>query len=137
MKIMSKKRTMSGSIALTKLIHVPFEMKGKNDKMVKGIFIPIEPNCLVTGKEKNGATPLYLPLSMVFNDERDENGQDGFFSQQGNVKWKDATEEQKEKFKNLPILGNFIDWSKGGSKDENSGAASKEVYTPDSDDLPF
>lgn len=132
------KAKMSGSIALTKLVHVPFEMTGQSGNKVKGIFIPIEPNHLVVGKVKDGVTPLYLPISMVFKDERDENGQDGFFSQQGNVPWKDATDEQKELFNKLPILGNFIDWTRGQNSDDNSGSASTETFTPDSTKpLPF
>ena len=132
------KKTLSGSITLTKLVHVAFEVDSSKEKgkKVKGIFIPIEPNYLVVGKEKEGKTPLYLPVNIIMHEERNENGQDGMISQQGNVKWKEATDEQKEIFNKLPILGNVIDWSRG-NHDENSGAASTETFTPQSNDLPF
>lgn len=130
------KKTLSGSLALTKLIHVSMEVNGKNGK-VKGLFIPIEQNYFVVGKEKDGVTPIYMPIQIVMHDERNENGQDGFVSQKGNVKWKDATEAQKEEFNKLPILGNVIDWSKGGDSNDTGGAASTNVFDPESDDLPF
>ena len=130
------KKTLSGDIALTKLIHVAMEVKGKNGP-VKGIFIPIEQNCLVVGKEKDGKTPIYMPIQLVFHDQRNDNGHDGFISQKGNIKWKEATEEQKKKFNELPILGNFIDWSKGAESNDTGGAVSDKVFTPESDDLPF
>lgn len=125
-------RRLSGSIALTKLIHVPYEVKGKSGKMVKGIFIPIEPNHLVEGKE--GA--LYANINVVIKDEEDQYGQHGFISQTVDSKvYKAATDAEKEEFKKLPILGNLKDFSGGGN--DNSGAASTNVFTPDSDDLPF
>lgn len=130
------KKTLSGSIALTKLKHVPFEMKGQSGKMVKGIFIPIEANHLTVGKEKEGANPIYININIIVKNETDEYGQNGFISQQGNIKWSDCTDEQKEIFKNLPILGNVKDWL-AGSGDDNSGAASTETFTPESNDLPF
>jgi hypothetical protein len=129
------KKTLSGSLALTKLLHVPMEANGKNGK-VKGLFIPIEANHFVVGKEKDGVTPIYMPINIVMFEERNENGQDGLVSQQGNVKWKEATDAQKEVFKKLPILGNVIDWSKGGDGNDNAGAASTETFAPD-DKLPF
>lgn len=134
---MSKKKTMSGSLTLTKLIHVPFEMTGKSGNKVKGLFVPLEQNCFVIGKEKDGVNPVYMPIQIVFHDERDDNGNDGYIRQQGNVKWKEATDEQKEKFNSLPFLGNFIDWSKGGERNDTVGAASQQTFTPESDDLPF
>ena len=132
------KKTLSGSIALTKLVHVPFEMPSSKEKgkMIKGIFIPTEPNFLKEGKEKEGVKPIYVNINIIVKDETDEYGQNGFISQQGNIKWSECSDEQKEIFKKLPILGNVKDWS-AGSGDDNSGAASNETFTPQSDDLPF
>jgi len=131
------KKTLSGSLALTKLIHVAMEVKGKSGNKVKGLFIPIEQNYFVLGKEKDGAIPIYMSIQIVMHEERDEHGQDGFISQKGNIKWKETTDAQKEAFNKLPILGNVVDWSKGNNSDDNTGAASENVFTPESDDLPF
>lgn len=125
-------RRLSGSIALTKLIHVPMEVTGKSGNKVKGIFIPIPQNHLVEGKE--GA--LYANINVVIKDEEDQYGQHGFISQTVDSKiYKAATDTEKEEFKKLPILGNLKDFSGGGN--DSSGAASTNVFTPGSDDLPF
>lgn len=125
-------RRLSGSIALTKLIHVPMEVTGKSGNKVKGIFIPIPQNHLFEGKE--GA--LYANINVVIKDEEDQYGQHGFISQTVDSKiYKAATDTEKEEFKKLPILGNLKDFSGGGN--DSSGAASTNVFTPDSDDLPF
>lgn len=124
-------RRLSGSLAITKLIHVPMEVNGKSGK-VKGIFIPTDVNHLVQGKE--GA--LYLNINAVIKDEEDQYGQHGFVSQTvDSKKYKNATDAQKEEFQKLPILGNLKDFSGGGN--DNTGAASEKVFTPDSNDLPF
>lgn len=126
-------RRLSGSIALTKLIHVRMEVTGNSGNKVPGIFIPTEQNNLVKGKE--GA--LYMNINVVTKTEEDQYGQHGFISQTVDSKvYKTATDEQKEEFKKLPILGNLKDFSGGGGND-NSGAASDNVFTPESDDLPF
>lgn len=125
-------RRLSGSIAITKLIHVPMEVTGKSGNKVPGVFIPTEQNHLVKGKE--GA--LYANINVVIKKEADQYGQHGFISQSVDSKiYKAATDEQKEEFKKLPILGNLKDFSGGGN--DNSGAASDNVFTPESDDLPF
>lgn len=125
-------RRLSGSIALSKLIHVPFEMTGKSGKKVKGIFIPIENNHFVEGKE--GA--LYMNVNVVIKVEADQYGQHGFISQSvDSKKYKAATDAEKEAFKKLPILGNLKDFE--ASSNDNIGAASQQTFTPESDDLPF
>jgi len=127
------KRNLSGSIALTKLKHVIMEKKGKSG-MVKGLFIPIDVNYLKT--DKNGA--LYININVVVNDEANEYKQHGFISQQGNKKWGDCSDEEKETFKKLPYLGNLKDFSGDRTANDNSGAASTEQFSADGDDdLPF
>jgi len=126
------KRILSGSIALSKLVHVKMEVDGKKGK-VPGIFIPTANNHLVIGKE--GA--LYLPVSVIVRNEADQYGQHGFIAQSVDSKvWKASTDEQKEVFKKLPVMGNIKDFS--GDSNDNTGAASEETYTPgDGKDLPF
>ena len=123
----------SGNINLFALQHVKMELPSGIDKgkMVQGIFIPIEVNCLEHRKEDK------VPkLNILFNTVPTPNkDQDGFIGQQGNVKWKLATDAQKEIFNNLPILGNVKEWK--GTSDGVNNEASNETFTPQSDDLPF
>jgi len=126
------KRNLNGSIELTKLIHVKMEMKGQSGNLVKGIFIPFEPNYVIKGK-KGGA---YINIINFINDEVDQYGNIASIKQSVDSKtYKDADEEEKKKLKELPYLGNLKDFSGSGS--ENEGAASESVFTPESDDLPF
>lgn len=125
-------RNFSGSLALSKLKHVVMEKKGKSG-MIKGIFIPIAANNLVEGKE--GA--VYMPCRVVTKAEEDTYGQHGFISQSvDSTVYKNASDDQKEEFKKLPILGNIKDFGGGGDAAAASGAASNNVLTED-DDLPF
>lgn len=123
----------SGSIALSKLQHVLMKKKGKKGKEIKGIFIPIDQNCLVKGDE--GA--IYMNISIITKSPQDQYGQNGFIAQNGNKKWSEASEKDKAKFKELPILGNIKDFedSKGSSND-TSGKVSDTEYNEE-DDLPF
>lgn len=124
-------KKFSGSIALSKLKHVIMTKKGKKGD-VRGLFIPIKENFLVEGKE--GA--VYMAVNVITKSPQDEFGQNGFISQNGNKKWSEASEKEKEKFKALPILGNiknFEDTQSSGSSD----ASGKAGEVSEDDDLPF
>lgn len=124
-------KTLSGSIALTKLTHVIMEKKGK-DGLVKGIFIPIDLNQLDT---KDAA--VYLPVRITVKDEQDNYGQNGFISKsvKREKKWSEMTDSEKETEKSFtPILGNIKDFGSGGN--DSSGAASA-APVGEEDDLPF
>ena len=125
-------KNYSGSIALTKLKHVVMEKKGKGGKKVKGLFIPIEANILEEGKEN----AIYMAVRVIARNEADQYGQHGFISQSApSAVYKAATEEEKEEFKKLPILGNIKDFS---ASDENNNAAAETTFDADGDDdLPF
>lgn len=131
---MADKR-LNGSIALTKLVHVKMEKKGKSG-MVKGLFIPIDVNYLES--DEKGA--VYLPVRVRVTDAQDEYKQNGFISKSiGSTTYKNASDEKKEMFKEkqneiTPILGSIKDFSNSGG--ETSGAASEETFSED-DDLPF
>lgn len=130
---MSEKQ-FSGSIALSKLKHVILEKKGKTGK-VKGIFIPIEANKLVEGKE--GA--VYANVRGVLKDEQDQYEQNGWIAYQANMgkKWNELTEEEKEESKALsPILGGLKIWGGYYSGNDSSGSFSDDILDED-DDLPF
>lgn len=126
----------SGSIALSKLIHVIMEKKGKNG-MVKGIFIPIEANKLVEGKDNNGA--VYMNINGKLTNEEDNYGNNGFISYRPNMgkKWSELTDAEKEASKDIsPILGNIKVWGGASNANDNSGSASNETLSEE-DTLPF
>lgn len=126
------KTTYNGSLALSKLQHVIQKKKGKNGD-VECLIIPIDANNLVRGQD--GA--IYMPIRVMTNTEEDKYGQHGFVSQSVDSKvYSAATEEQKELFKKLPILGNIKNFGAGGDAQAASGAASTEVLS-ENDDLPF
>ncbi|MBB6109757.1 hypothetical protein SAMN05421821_105175 [Mucilaginibacter lappiensis] len=127
---MSIDKDLSGSIALTKLVHVMMDAKGKNGP-VRGIFIPIGANLLLE-KEK----AIYMSVKVKVKEEADQFGQNGFISKTTDTNiWKGLNDAQKEEAKKLsPILGNIKDWST--SVNDTAGAASTETFTDD-DDLPF
>ncbi|MEJ2905047.1 hypothetical protein WAE58_21560 [Pedobacter panaciterrae] len=126
-------RTLSGSIALTKLTCVIMEKKGKDGKPVKGVFIPIDINGLETKD-----TAVYLPVRVTVKDEADKYDQHGFIAKsvKREKKWSEMTDAEKESEKVLtPILGNIKDFAQGSSNDA-SGAAS-DTTIGEEDDLPF
>jgi hypothetical protein len=132
------KKTFSGSIALTAMKFVKMRGKGQNGP-VDGIFIPIEANKLVVGKEKDGVTPVYMPIRFQYNSEADTYGQNGFVAKSvSSDEYKAAdTDAKKEALKEFqPILGNLKEFTSDGTANDAAGAASTETYTPD-DDLPF
>jgi len=126
------KKSYSGSIALSKLVHVIQKKKGKSGK-IDCIVIPIDQNYLVRGKDN----AIYLPLRVITKVEEDQYGQHGFISQSvDSAVYKAANDELKEELKKLPILGNIKDFSGAGSGNDTSGAAAQEILEED-DDLPF
>jgi hypothetical protein len=127
---MSTEKDLTGSIALTKMVHVMMDAKGKSGK-VRGIFIPLDANML-TEKDK----AVYVPLRIKLKSEADQFGQNGFIAKTvDSAIYKGLDDAGKEEAKKLsPILGNIKDWS--GSANDTSGAASTQVLNDD-DDLPF
>lgn len=133
---MSEKK-LSGSIALTKLVHVKMKVKGKNGEVL-GLFIPLEANMLKLHDAADEKSAVYMPVNLVVRDETDTYGQNGFISKTIESKeWKTLTDEQKEASKAVtPILGNLKDWSTGGSTNDTAGSAADGTVT-EHDDLPF
>lgn len=125
-------KKFSGSIALSKLTHVIMTKKNKKGKEIKGLFIPIKENHLIEGKE--GA--VYMALNIITKSPQDDYGQNGFISQNGNKKWSECSEKEKEAFKALPILGNIKDFedTQGSSSNDTSGSKGE---VDEDDDLPF
>lgn len=134
---MSNQKTLSGTIALDRLICVKMKKKGKKG-MVEGLFIPIEQNLL--DEDDYG---IHLPIRIIYKPEQDDNKQNGFIAKTiGSSRWKEASDKQQKKWKDYenektkaqtPILGNIKDW---GSESSQSQMASTEVLDED-DDLPF
>jgi hypothetical protein len=128
-------RSLSGSIALTKLKHKIGKFTNKAGQELECIVIPIDLNHIVKGKED----ACYLPVRVFVREEADEYGQHGFISQSaGSKKWKEANEQQREEFKNLPILGNIKDFDRSAA--DASGRLSEPIEPANDDkgdDLPF
>mgnify|MGYP003683475439 FL=1 len=126
-------RSLTGSIALSKLTHVMMTKKGKKGK-VKGLFIPIKQNYLTEGKE--GA--VYLNLRVRVTENHDQYGQNGFIAHSADsTMYKEAKDKEKEKMGNLPIMGNIKDWESSGEANDNSGKAGDKDSYDEEDDLPF
>lgn len=127
------KKTLSGSIALTKLVHSKVTTK----KGAEVIVIPVEANLLE--KDDNGG--IYLPVRVIVTEEMDQYKQNGFIAKSiGSKAYKAADEKQKDEWKDkqkeiTPILGSIKDFS-GGSQEVNTGEVSVDAGT-DIDDLPF
>lgn len=136
---MSDQKTLSGTIALDRLICVKMKKKNKKGKTITGLFIPIEQNLL--DEDDYG---IHLPVRIIYKPEQDDKKQNGFIAKTiGSKRWKEADEEQQEEWKDYenketkkqtPILGNIKDWSSGGGS--QSQMASDEILEED-DDLPF
>jgi len=123
------KKTYSGSIALTKLKHTVRPLKGKSGT-VRCLIIPIDDNYFV---EKNDA--IYMPVRVITKDEEDDYGQHGFIAQAVDSKaWKEASEGEREKMNELPIMGNIKNFDAGSPR---SGQDDSIVTEELEDDLPF
>lgn len=127
-------RTYSGSLALTKLRHKIIHVKSQNNGDIPGIFIPMDRNHLVKGK--NGA--FYLPIRVITHDEADKYGQHGFVAQSvDSATWKQASDQERETFKLLPILGNIKDFDASGNDVSGAMDDIPDQTIDDSDDLPY
>ncbi len=128
-------RSLSGSIAITKLKHTIRKFKNKAGKEVECLVIPINLNHMVKGKED----ACYLPVRVFVREEADEYGQHGFISQSvDSKKWKEASEQQRQEYKDLPILGNIKDFDRSAA--DASGQINEPLEPgPDDkgDDIPF
>ena len=125
-------RTLLGSMAITKLQHRVEKRKTKTGEQITGLFIPCELNHFVAGKNDT----WYMPIKILLRPEPDKYGQDGFVSLTVDAKtYKDASDEQRQQFKELPILGNIKDFS----TNDNNGALSDDYESADdpADELPF
>lgn len=129
---MSKETSFSGSIALTKLVHVKRQQKGKNG-MVDVLIIPIDANYLEV--DKNGG--VYIPISGILKEEQDQYGQNGFIGKRlPSDVYKSASDELKNDRTKTPILGNVKVWGSGGGNG-NTGQVEESNEVDADDDLPF
>ena len=121
-----------GSITLSKLKNTFVTTKtAKDGSKVKCLMIPIEMNHISTFENENG-TKLDLHIRVGMTDEPDEKNQIAMVTHSvGSKEYKAATDEQKEAFKELPILGNLFDFSGASNPSESVSEVGEE------DDLPF
>lgn len=129
---MAKETSFSGSIALTKLVHVKRQQKGKSG-MVDVLIIPIDANYLE--QDKNGG--VYIPISGKLTEEEDKYGQNGFIGKRlPSDVYKSADEELKNDRSKTPIIGNMKIWGSGGGN-TNTGQIDEAPEVDADDDLPF
>lgn len=139
-------KSLSGSLALSKLFHVPMTCKGQSGE-VKGVFIPFNANKLVIVEKKDEnnkivETQVYMPIRIYIKDEDDQFGQCGFLSKSmGSKDYKalgtgDAAKLAAKPF--TPILGSFKNFSQSSDSEDSSGNVSDpgETFSP-TDDVPF
>lgn len=121
-------KILSGSIDLTKLQH----QKVKTAKGNTALLIPIDLNKLIVGEKG-----VYMNISIFINDEVNQYDQIGSIKQNASApkgkKWADLSDDEKEKIKNLPYLGNVSEQgtSQGSAMDE------AESFDSGTNDLPF
>jgi hypothetical protein len=128
-------RTLVGNLALSKLIHVKMEVEGKSGK-VKGIFIPLAVNHIVEGSGEKDKDAVYIAVRVLVRSEEDQYGQHGFISQSVDSKtYKAASEDEKKKFNELPIMGNIKDFSL--QNNDNAGAVEPDKTFAPTDKMPF
>jgi len=119
-------KSLTGSLALTKMKSAFYTTK----KGARCLMIPIAENHL---HEKDGA--VYLPISLIVKDEKDQYGQNGFISQSVSSEEYKALGKDKVKELGLPILGNVKDWST--TSNDSAQVYEAEVMEGAEDDLPF
>mgnify|MGYP003607369762 CR=1 FL=1 len=135
-------KNLGGSLALTKLIHVKMNVKGKDKQDVLGMFIPFDANKLVIGEpDENNNSAVYLPIRVIYKTEADDKGQNGFIAKSlpSEVYKEMATTDAGKQLANTltPILGSIKDFTDGNNASaDTGGAASTEVFSPE-DDMPF
>jgi hypothetical protein len=126
----------SGGVKLTKLVHTVKKMKNSKGKKIDCLILPIKANHFtVTDKGV-----IILNLNVIAKEFQDDYGQNGFISQTGNKKWGECSDEEKETFKALPILGNIKNFESQAASSNNdvSGALGDDFADDDDDDdLPF
>ena len=141
---MAANKSLSGSIALTKMKHVKMTCKGQTGP-VDGIFIPLAANKLVVGKpDADGNTAVYVNFNMTVKDAPDSYGNSGIINKAIDLKanynktWSQMTDEEKEDSKQYtPILGNVKVWeSNSQSADASGNAGGASTFEP-TDDVPF
>ena len=126
------KRSLVGSIALSRLKHDKISVKYGN-REIKGVFLPFRHNHF----EVMDSGAIYMPVRVLLHEEENKFGQHGMITQSvDSKKWKDADETQREKFRNLPIIGNLKDFELGGDK-VNSMDMNQTEPVQGSDDMPF
>ena len=131
------KRSLAGSIALTRLKHIITHVVKKDGTQVPGIFIPFDANHME--QDQKHPNIYYLPVRVHIREEADRFGQHGFIAQSAGKAWSKATDQEKEELNNLPILGNLKDFeaSTGDISNEFEKTDIQMAATSQEDDLPF
>ncbi len=127
------KRTLNGSIAISKLKHDVINVN-YGDKKIPGVFLPIDRNHMVKGK--SGA--YYLPIRVLLYDQENEYGQHGMIAQTVDSKvYKEASDQKKEAFRNLPIIANLKDFTEFNNDAAGKMDEGEAVPEDQSSDFPL
>lgn len=120
-------RTLTGSVALTKLPQAAIvSQKGKSGQ-IRGVFLPIDGNNLV---EKDGA--VYMDVRIIIRPEKDQYDQDGFITKSlPSQVYKDNKDDKDFLNANQPILGNVREWA------SNPSNTPPVTEVTEDDELPF
>jgi hypothetical protein len=129
-------KTFLGSIELTKFKSVILEKKQSDGRIIRGVFIPIDANCLeeppVSKEDPAPSGRVFCPIRLVVRDEQDKYGQNGFISKGVPNEVYKQLKDDKDKLKELqPILGNIKDFA------TNSSQSDPAPVVKEDDDLPF
>lgn len=135
-----EKKTLTGSVALTRLKHVIMEKKGQSG-IIRGIFIPIELNALEIVKYSSGGKEIEeitLPLRVIYNPIQDEKTKKNGFIAKSLPRdvYKEKKDDKAFLDEQQRILGNIKDWSNSGGYTPDNGSMTDDVVGED-DDLPF
>lgn len=138
---MSDKKTLTGSIALTRLIHVKTMKKGKSGD-VRCLVIPIDANALeirsYENKEGKMVEEISIPVRILYNPETDtKTKQNGFVAKSvPSEVYKNKKDDEEFMKAQQQILGNIKDWSAEAKVPLNNDVGEKDTYDEE-DDLPF
>ena len=116
---------ITGQINLTKLVSALTSRKGKDGKMIEGVFIPIDHNHLFKSDKGN----VYMNIIAFDLKEVKDDGDTHLvkISLPKDVREKMSKEDQNE----MPIIGNLKVWGDASGREDSVNAIG------DDDDLPF
>lgn len=137
-----EKKTLTGSIALTRLVHVKMKKKNKKGELIECLVIPIKENALHENEYENRdgkkVTEVSIPVRVLYDPVTNpKTKQNGFIAKSlPSDVYKEKKEDEEFLKVQQPILGNIKDWSLSAPAPVSNDVGEKDSYDED-DDLPF